>query len=161
MDRLVKLMLSAALLFGIASCDKVDTDRIPPVSVYLNFGNQGMWNTYGVSGYGDHAYFSKSKQLPANYSYKATDFTGFGGILLIYGINGPVAYDAACPVEAKRDIVLSIDSDNFEAYCPTCGSRYNVCDAAGAPLSGEAVDKKYGLQPLSVIPSGGGYIISR
>ncbi len=159
---MIKKSIFIALLASLfLSCDKVDDDRIPPLAVYLNFGNTGMWNTYGVSGYGQSKYFNKSEGTPANYSYKATDYTGFGGILLVYGINGPVAYDAACPVEAKKDVRVTVDPDNYEAVCATCGSRYNVCDADGAPLSGSAVERKYGLSRISVTPSGGGYIISR
>ena len=80
---------------------------------------------------------------------------------LVYGINGPIAYDRACPVEVDRDVVLYFDSDNFEAYCPKCGSRFNVCDAGGVPVSGEAVDRKYGLQQFRVIATNGGYVITR
>ena len=144
----------------LTSCDKVDDERIPPIPVYLNFNNTGLWNTYGVSGYGHYRFFSRENGIPANYSYKINDYTGFGGVMLIYGIDGPLAYDRACPVEAKKDVGLYIDEDNFEAYCKKCGSRYNVCEAFGAPVSGEAVDKKFGLRRINVLPSGGGYIIS-
>ena len=153
-------LLGAVMMMAVSACEKVETNRIPPLPVYLNFGNQGLWNTYGVSGYGDYAFFSKTDNIPVNYSYKANDYTGFGGVLLIEGINGPVAYDRACPVEAKKNVVLKINA-KYEAECPQCGSRFNVCDAAGAPIAGPALDNRYGLEPINVIPSGGGYIISR
>lgn len=81
--------------------------------------------------------------------------------MLVYGINGPTAYDRCCPVEVDKDIVLSFDSKTFEAYCPTCGSRFNVCEADGVPLSGPALSNHYGLQRFVVVASNGGYIITR
>ena len=156
-----KTVLLFCLTFAmLTACEKVNDDRIPPVPAYLALNNAGLWNTYGVAGYGQFRYFNKNKRIPSNYSYKETDYTGFGGILLIEGIDGPLAYDRACPVEATTDAVLTIDSDNYEAVCSKCGSRFNVCEAAGAPISGKAHELKYGLRRFSVIAASGGYIIT-
>lgn len=155
------LLFLLAGLVGLASCERVETTRIPAFNVYIDLGNSGMWNTYGVHGYGDHTYFDKGKRIPLDFPFTERTYTGFGGILLTYGINGPLAYDRACPYEAERDVVLSFDSERLEAYCPKCGSRFSVCEADGAPLSGPAFDRHYGLQRLSVVPSNGGYIITR
>ena len=153
------LLLIAASL-SISSCESVDDNRVPPVRVFINLGNTGLWNTYGVSGYGDYRFFSKKDRMPNDYSYTEKEYTGFGGVLLIYGVNGPLAYDRACPNEAKQDVVLNIDKENFEAVCPKCGSRFNVCEAYGAPLSGPALDNQYGMRRVGMTPANGGWIIS-
>lgn len=153
--------LAVALLaaFAGSSCESVDDNRIPPVRVYLNFGNTGLWDVYGVSGYGDYAIFSRKDRIPGNYSYRENDYTGFGGVLLIYGVGEVLAYDRACPVEARQDVVVTIDNSNYEAVCRTCGSRFNVCEAYGSPIAGPAIENGYGMRRVNVIPSGGGYII--
>ena len=110
------LLLIAASL-SISSCESVDDNRVPPVRVFINLGNTGLWNTYGVSGYGDYRFFSKKDRIPNNYSYTEKEYTGFGGVLLIYGVNGPLAYDRACPNEAKQNVVLNIDKENFVRTC--------------------------------------------
>lgn len=157
---LLKYIFSAILAAMICSCESVDDNRIPPVRVNIELADAGSWNVYGVAGYGDYRFFSKKDRIPGNYSYSEKEYTGFGGVLLIYGIDRPLAYDRACPVEAKQDVVVTIDPENYEAVCRTCGSRFNVCEANGAPLSGPALDNKYGMRTLYVVPSGGGYIIS-
>ena len=81
-------------------------------------------------------------------------------MLLIYGVNGPLAYDRACPNEAKQNVVLNIDKENFEAVCPKCGSRFNVCEAYGAPLSGPALENQYGMRRIGMTPANGGWIIN-
>ena len=156
-----KILYCFALLATLlAGCDTVDDDRIPPIPAYLNFGNAGLWNTYGVSGYGQFRYFDRSSNIPGNYQYKVNDYTGYGGVLLIYGIDGPMAYDRACPVEATKKALLTIDTDTYEAVCNTCGSRFNVCEAGGRPIYGKAHELKYGLRRFYVIPSADGYIIT-
>ena len=162
--KLKNIIYSLSFLFVAlftVSCDKVDSQRIPPFNIYLDLGNAGLWNTYGVHGYGQFKYFNREQKIPANYSFKINDFTGFGGILLIHGINGPIAYDRACPFEVKKDVVVKIDTDNYEAYCPKCGSRFNVCDANGAPIYGPALDRGYSMRRANVIPQNGGYIVVR
>ena len=157
----IKRILLLFLTFAtLTAFDKVNDDRIPPIPAYLALNNAGLWNTYGVSGYGQFRYFNKDKRIPGNYSYKERDYTGFGGILLIEGIDGPLAYDRACPVEATTDAVLTVDTENYEAVCSKCGSRFNVCEAAGAPVAGKAHELKYGLRRFSVIAASGGYIIT-
>lgn len=158
---LKKICILPACLLLLAGCDSVDDMRIPSVNVFLDLGNAGLWNTYGVHGYGECRMFNRENRIPDNFPYIERSATGYGGIMLVYGIHGPIAYDRACPVEVDRDVVLYFDSDNFEAYCPKCGSRFNVCDAGGVPVSGEAVDRKYGLQQFRVIATNGGYVITR
>lgn len=158
---LVTNLLAGCLVGCFSACETVDNDRIPAMPVNIDLGNPGLWNTYGVSGYGQYRYFNREKHVPANFNYTASTYTGYGGVLLLDGINGPMAYDAACPYEVSKDAVVSIDSDNLEAVCSKCGSRFNVFDAAGAPVSGPALERRYGMLQLRVIASGMGYIVTR
>ena len=119
-----------------------------------------MWGTYGVNGVGDYRIFNREKGIPANFPYNINTYTGFGGVLLMMGIHGPLAYDLACPVEASHDIILSIDNNNFEAVCPRCASRYNPLSGAGGPVSGVAINNKVGMRQYHVYTSNGGYLIA-
>lgn len=170
--RTTQLLFLAALILasaGLTSCHDVDDERIPNFAVNINLGNPALWNTYGVAGFGLHRNFILTKDLrvPADFAYNQQSATGFGGILLIGGMdpftsetNCPLAYDLACPVEMKADIRVKIEGDLYEAVCPICGSHYDVTMAGGAPLSGPAATKRYGLRRYQCLPTGnGGYLI--
>lgn len=154
------------LLLATVSCDKeVNDERIPPVSVNIELNNQGLWDTYGVHGYGQYRIFIKVDKIPANFPYTAMSYTGFGGVLLISGYangdyNIPLAYDLACPVEAKQTTRVAINEETFEAVCPVCQSHYDVCEGEGRPISGRALELNYGMQRYRVVASSlGGYTI--
>lgn len=163
--------LAALLLILLSACQSVNDDRLPVAPVNINLGNSALWNTYGVSGFGIYRYFilNGSTKEPAGFSYSAMSSTGFGGVLLIGGMNPfsnetdvPLAYDLACPVECKSDIRVRIDNETFAAVCPECGSTFDVTMAAGAPLSGPAAtgSHKYGLRRYQCLKTdNGGYMI--
>ncbi len=161
MKTLLKPLLYGLLLTALAACESVDSQRIPALSVNIDLSNAGLWQVYGVSGYGQCRIFDRNKHLPADFTFTERTYTGFGGVLLVYGINGPVAYDRACPVEVDKNVPLYFDSETLEAFCSKCGSRFNVCEADGVPIQGTALENRYGLQRLSVVPANGGYIITR
>ena len=156
----------AVLILIMVACTEIDDSRTPTYPVSIKLNSAALWTTYGVSGLGDSRVFNKSKGLPKNYSYTATTYTGYGGVLLVYGFDfttqdyAPVAYDMSCPVENNTSALIAFDEDELDAYCSTCGSRYDVMWSAGSPTQGTAVDKKYGLTRYSVTSSNGGYIIS-
>jgi hypothetical protein len=152
--------LALMLLTLCASCDTIDSKTIPNFTVRIDLGNFALWNTYGVNGMGDYRIFSREKNLPANFPYNVNTYTGFGGILLMMGLEEPMAYDLACPVEISQKITLSINADNFEAVCPRCGSRYNPLTGDGGPVAGVAINNKVGMRKYRVTPSNGGYYIS-
>ena len=152
--------LALMLLALCASCDTIDSKTIPNFTVRIDLGNFALWNTYGVNGMGDYRIFSREKNLPANFPYNVNTYTGFGGILLMMGLEEPMAYDLACPVEIRQKITLSINADNFEAVCPRCGSRYNPLTGDGGPVAGVAINNKVGMRKYRVTPSNGGYYIS-
>lgn len=159
------------LLSVVMSCNQLDDDRIPSLPVYINLSGAGMWNTYGVAGVGISRNFINSGSMvsPSGFPYNANSYTGFGGVLLIGGMdpfttepNVPLAYDLACPVERDANVRVAVDADNLEAVCPKCGSHYDVIMAGGSPVSGPALtgSTKYGLRRYECSPGGnGGYII--
>lgn len=167
--KLVGILLACVALCSFHSCETVNNQRIPAMPVNLELDSYGLWTTYGVHAYGSYRKFIKSDGVPGNYSYTTGSYTGFGGLLLISGYdvisgdyNTPLVYDLACPVEVERNVRVTIDPETLEAVCHKCGSRYNVCEAQGAPVSGKAVDLKYGLQKYNArISLQGGYLLSR
>lgn len=169
--RLFQSLFLIAAVGVFVGCEGIDDNRIPALSVSIRLDNTGTWNTYGVGGYGQYRYFIRDTREPANFPYSETTYTGFGGVLLISGMdpfttetNVPLAYDMACPVECKRDIRVRIDDSTLDAVCSVCGSRYDVVMTGGAPIAGPALtgDVKYRLQPYKCIPGNtGGYYITR
>ncbi len=160
-----------ALLSAAVSCNQVDDDRIPSLPVYINLSGAGMWNTYGVAGVGLSRNFINSNGVvsPSGFPFTANTYLGFGGVLLIGGVdpftsepNVPLAYDLACPVECTASVRVFINSENLEAVCPKCGSRYDVVIAGGSPVAGPALtgSYKYALRRYVCDPAqGGGYIV--
>ena len=154
----------------LSSCDTIDDDRIPDLPVAINLSTPDYWHTYGVSAYGQSNRFIKTLGEPRNFPYIANTSTGYGGVLLICGFNPytleaavPLAFDLSCPVERKPDIRVNMQPGDVlpDAVCPECGSHYNVVEGGGAPTSGPALQKKYGLRRYECISSGyGGYIIT-
>lgn len=159
-------------LFLLSGCTGVDDERLPNLPVNIRLGDTGLWNTYGVSGFGANRRFIRADGVrePRSFPFAENSATGFGGVLLISGMDPfsgatdiPLAYDLACPVECDRDIRVEIDPDTYSAVCPSCGSIYNVVTAAGSPLSGPAASPSspFGLRRYNCLPSGnGGYFIT-
>lgn len=153
--------ISALLLLVMASaCDHIDNKSVPRFTVRIDLGNVALWNTYGVNGMGDYRIFNREKGIPSNFPYNVNTFTGYGGVLLMMGMDAPMAYDMSCPVEASPTIRLSINPDNFEAVCSRCGSRYNPLTGLGGPVAGVAINNKVGMRQYHVYPSNGGYVIA-
>lgn len=148
------------LAMATAGCEKIDNKAIPNFTVRINLTNYALWDTYGVTGVGEYRIFNREKNIPSNFPYNVNTFTGYGGVLLMMGIDGPMAYDLSCPVEASQQITLNINPDNFEAVCPQCGSCYNPLTGAGGPLRGVAINSKLGMRQYRVTPASGGYMIT-
>lgn len=172
--RLIRMFAAAAVLSILAiagGCETVNDSRIPAMPVNINLADNGMWTAYGVSGFGDFRYFifsASAPREPSGFPYTDRSATGYGGVLLIEGIDPfndqavcPMAYDLSCPVEKSPNVRVAIDVKTLEAVCPVCDSHYNVVSAAGSPVSGEAVTLRYGLKRYSChAASTGGYIIT-
>ena len=168
--RLLAAILCSLMLLAVA-CHTLNDSRIPAMPVNLNLSDRGMWSAYGVAGFGDFNYFvfqSSSPRQPSGFPYVDTSATGFGGVLLISGVDPftgdagvPLAYDLSCPVEKSPVIRVAIDPVSLEAVCPVCDSHYNVSSGAGAPTEGEAVALHYGLKRYYCHPTSlGGYLIN-
>lgn len=168
---LSSVLLCVSVLFS--GCHEVNDDRIPQMPVNIDLSDPGLWNTFGVSGFGISRNFIKDAvpTSPAGFHYSADSRTGFGGVLLIGGMDpysaqtsAVLAYDLACPVERQPDVRVYIDAAaGYIAVCPVCGSHYDVTMAGGAPLSGPAAAKKrnYGLKRYQCLPTqSGGYMIA-
>lgn len=151
-------IILAALLAG---CHHMHDDRIPPAAVHVAFNTIGDWHTYGVSGVGQPRLFILEQRQPSGFPYTATSHTGFGGIMLVGDIHGnPMAYDLACPVEARTSTRVQFISDDMTAECPVCHSVYEIVTNYGQPLSGPAADRGYGLRRYRVAPGlAGEYMI--
>ncbi len=129
--------------------------------VYIDLEYASLWDVYGVHSPGDYTFFNIDKNIPTGFVYSADSFTGFGGVLVINTLLGEVkAFDAACPVEASRDVTIDVDTDNYVAVCHKCGSKYDVFQGNGAPMSGKALTFKYGLKQYRATHLGMGYVIS-
>lgn len=152
----------------LGGCDKVDDNRIPSVPVNISLASHDLWNTYGVSGYGQWRSFIRELRQPSGFTYTDRSATGYGGVLLIVATNpfdhavGPMAYDLSCPVECRPDIRVSVHSDGLVpvAICPVCASHYDIMERGGAGTSGAALGDNVGLRRYECRPSGyGGYVI--
>ena len=172
MRPLLKIYCLFLLPVLAAGCQSVDNERIPNMAVYVNLSDVGLWNTYGVSGFGSHRNFilrPEGNSVPTGFYYRSGSATGFGGVLLIEGMDPynnlgsyPLAYDLACPVERDPNIRVKISNADYVAVCDQCNSVYDVTMAGGAPISGEAATGKYkyALKSYQVVPTGaGGFII--
>lgn len=161
-----RILSILVVLAAMCSCTRIDNKSLPNYSVRINLGDYARWNTYGVSGVGDYRIFNRDKGLPTNFPYDVNTYTGYGGVLLFMGLdistgyNAPIAFDLACPVDNNQDVTVRIDSDNLDAVCDVCGSRYDVLLGSGGPKYGLAVTRKVGLKIYKVHASGGGYLIT-
>lgn len=153
----------------LSSCNTIDDDRIPSMPVNINLSTPDLWVTYGVQGYGSYRYFIAALRQPRNFPFTNNTTTGYGGVLLVSGVNPftqdagvPMAYDLSCPVECKPDVRVEMQNDDgFEiAVCPVCGSHYDVIERGGSPISGPAASRRLGLRRYECRESAyGGYLI--
>lgn len=85
----------------------------------------------------------------------AGESTGFGGVLVYHSPDEGgtyYAFDAACPYEANKNTLVTVDEGGICAFCPKCHSRYNLLDGgAGNPESGPS---KYPLKAYRVFVNG-------
>lgn len=154
------LVLSLIALIITPGCDSVDDERIPSVPVHLSFATVADWVQWGVAeesaGHRSYIYAPGSKtNIPEGYPYKAVDATGYGGLLLVTdALGNPVAYDLACPYEAKPDVRIRVEDDEIIARCPKCGSTFDIITNYGNPRSGPAAERAYALKRYAVVSGG-------
>ena len=139
---MVKKLLIIFLLLSFA-CQSEYFSRIPNMPVYLEVYLQGI--DAKLMAQGNYELFKKgSERLPVKERY------GFGGILIINGVDQFYAFDMACPYEANPTITVTVSSDGLIAQCPNCKSTFEIFNGTGAPLSGPAQKNSYYLRRYSV-----------
>jgi len=139
-----KIILFSFLSLLLFSCKDEIYSTIPnaPVDIKLDLSFEDM-------------------KLTAPYEYvcfttprKASDKIGYGGVLVISGLGDRgiilYAYDLACPVEATKSVKVVPDNIGY-CTCPECGTKYNIANGSGVPVSGPG---KYFLRPYTVIDTG-------
>ena len=154
-------ILPVVLVAAATGCETINDDRIPSVPVNVPFQSVGMWNAFGISGAMDYRTFINTSidRVPVNFPYSVSMYTGYGGILLVGDLYGnPVAYDLACPVECSPEVRIVVDYDHNDAYCPVCGSSYDVFSGLGNPTGGRAAEMGWGLRHYGVIQTPGAYL---
>lgn len=168
------LSVLATVLSCLFSCNTIDSERIPNLAVNINLTPISRWQTYGVTYFGETRRFIRELREPSNFAWLERTMTGFGGVLLVCGIdpfsteaNVPLAYDLSCPVECKSDVrvaMTSVEGRPFPvAQCPVCKSQYDVIEAGGRPVSGPAQTENAGLRIYACVPANittGGYIVT-
>ncbi len=170
MKRGIVWLLALAFL---SACSSGEDNPIPAMPVHIDLTDAGVWNVYGVAAPGDFRYFVKSLREPTGFPFTDQTFTGYGGVLVINGmdpfsgtLDTPLAYDMSCPVEHEADIRVRVDAaGTLEAVCPACGSKYDIFSGGGVATHGPAAtDFKPSrrLQTYSCVKSTtGGYTIVR
>lgn len=147
--------LGLAAVAGLTSCEKEEV-RTPPADVFIGFPTIDQWRIYGgIEGALYTTYFNRGERVPSNFPWTARTNTGYGGILLVGTTNEldpqdvgvhPEAYDASCPVENDPKVRIAVDMEHIDAYCPKCGSRFDIFANYGAATKGPARDNHYKLR---------------
>lgn len=138
--RLHTLLLAAALLLTIAACtEKNPIDNYPvALRLDLTFSDKALRTVPSAITYTRHSH-------PLNNAYRAF---GFGGVLVVHGIDGEYyAFDLACPHENLRSVLVEPDADVIYAICPQCGTKYLINDGSGAVVEGPS---RHGLKRYNV-----------
>ena len=119
-------IISCLCVFFI-TCTKEYYNPIPSLPVYLEvdltFRDKILWQSP----------LSYKIFTPQNI-ITGKERTGYAGVLVTSSIfGGYMAFDVACPNEARPDAVIEIDDDN-NAVCKVCGSKYEVILNGGSGI---------------------------
>ncbi|MEG2163679.1 MAG: hypothetical protein RRY55_04230 [Bacteroidales bacterium] len=149
------------ILISTVSCSKVNEDRIPLATVRIEISKaQQAKRDWWVTAPAEHVEFIKPS-YPIGFSYTISSYTGYGGVMLVYGYDDVrYAFDLTCPVEREASVKIYIDA-NYDACCRRCGSTFDVFWGSGAPKTGEAADRQYALRKyyVSYVAGNGSYMI--
>jgi hypothetical protein len=142
----MKQLICIGILVCIGiSCEKEKYSDIPYAPVRLTLYAEDMMKL-----------ISPSSHLSFTQSNHADDQLGYGGILVVHGLDYGASYtyyvyDLACPVEAQRNIRIGPDRSGITATCSHCHSVFNIVDG-GYPESGT----KLRLTQYKINPTGNG-----
>jgi hypothetical protein len=120
-----KLILFISLLFCTVSCGDSFESSIPDVGRFGFEVNLLQAQFQSIQSQGNFVLVLKNE-----HNVKL----GFGGLIIGYSYySGYCAFDAACPVEASRDVIVELTNDGLgKAVCPKCGTIYDL-NNYGAP----------------------------
>jgi hypothetical protein len=137
-----KIILLSVLLLSAVSCGDSFKSSIPDVAKFSFEANLLQAQFQSIKSLGQYVLVLKNE-----HNLKL----GFGGLIIGNSYyNGYCAFDAACPVEASRDVVVTLASDGLgKAVCPKCKTVYDL-NNNGAP---NGVGTEY-LRHYSVIVAG-------
>jgi nitrite reductase/ring-hydroxylating ferredoxin subunit len=122
-------LIISILVFSFAGCNDNVISSIPDYPVSLSLNLTSTYPTFRNS-YNRVLLFEKP--------LLATDFVGYGGILVYTGFDGNYyAFDLSCPYEAKETIRV-VPNDKGQAICEGCGSVFDISYGIGFPISGNA-----------------------
>ena len=98
----------ASALITVGCGKSVDDERVPYSEVHISFTTVAEWNLYGIKGdAADYRRYILAKGVtePAGFPYKASDHTGYSGILLVSDVMGNlIVYDLACPYDPTPSV---------------------------------------------------------
>ena len=138
-------IIIAAFLFATA-CEKAPINPIPDYPVWLELDL--MFQDRNLLDIHTYKEFTRPRY--------ETDRLGFGGILVVHGLNWEFyAYDLACPNEISPNVKIEITDGGLSAKCSECGSVYDIM-GGGARLSGKS---PYNLKMYRVTPIGNDRLI--
>ena len=120
-----KVILLLTLLLSSASCGDSFHSSIPDVTKFSFEVNLLQAQFQSIKSMGQYVSVLKNE-----HNVKV----GFGGLIIGNSYyNGYCAFDAACPVEASRDVIVALTNDGLgKAVCPTCKTEYDL-NNSGAP----------------------------
>ncbi len=128
MSRALRFFLLTTLALVLSSCEgDIYRSSIPDAPVHLELNLVSQYPNFANS-VNQYILFTKPRYT--------TDRIGYGGVIVYSTYEGKYsAFDLACPVEAKRDVIVSPDGTGL-AKCETCGEVYDMMYGFGNPTKG-------------------------
>lgn len=136
MKRIIAILM---LCVCILACEDTYTSSIPDVRVSLSINlAQAVYTPIQIPGQ-----FVKVTHDTHNIP------VGYAGLIIgqsIFSDNGFCAYDAACPVEARKNVSVELINLGLGgAECPQCGTKYNLSNWGFPEGEGKEALKRYKL----------------
>jgi len=137
--------------FILSACDKKYNSNIPDFPVFLeldlNFEDKDLLAPQAYKIF-----------TPQNINQEI-ERTGYGGVLVYHGLNNTAttsyyAFDISCPYEANKSAIIEVDDAAIYAICPKCGSKYELLNGIGNPVSGPSQQEGYYLKSYNVTTTG-------
>ncbi len=141
------LFIIVLVVLSLASCQKKEPENtnIPsaPVGFVLDVSLSGVDNALRYENVGASKLYDTKH--PAAMSAGNGRY-GFSGVVVTRAMDNKLyAFDACCPYEVKKDIVLVLDG--FFVKCDKCGSSFEIGNGSGRINKGPAEQplKKYNV----------------